>query len=170
MKFCQITVSSKNKRSINEFHKFFFNVVLLKFNLIKKYFYGQQKRKLVSILKSPHVNKTAQEQFELNTYFRKYFIYLDQPSKFVYLLKKIKLRLFSDLKFIFKYRVSDNEKKFSKIILFNPDNAKIGYKTPSVKSQRNFWKNKNKQAAVTKASRFIKFSSIHGEVLFVYNV
>ena len=47
------------------------------------------KRKLFSILKSPHVNKIAQEQFEIKTYSRKFIIRTNNYLKFLLLLKKL---------------------------------------------------------------------------------
>ena len=68
-----ITVSSKSKETLKLFLAF-----LSKFkhsNLIIKYFPKRKIKKFVTILKSPHVNKSAQEQFEFKINTKKLMLW-----------------------------------------------------------------------------------------------
>lgn len=54
----------------------------------------QQIKKFVTVLKSPHVNKTAQEQFEFRIFNRKLFVNPLKSAKFLHLLKKSRTEVF----------------------------------------------------------------------------
>ena len=88
--------------------------------IVLKSFSKKKKRKFVSILKSPHVNKIAQEQFEFRYYNKEFLIDLFKPLTFFLFVKKIKNLSFSNLKLeiIGFFR---NHKNFS-LKLINPDN------------------------------------------------
>ena len=60
------------KKSLKKFLKFFL-LKTRKINscIINKKFQKTYKKKVLSILKSPHVHKTAQEQFEIEIYNRR---------------------------------------------------------------------------------------------------
>ena len=64
-----IFIQSKNLKSIKKFLKFF-DKVSMDFKLLsfKKTFNKLTKKKIITVLKSPHVNKSAQEQFEFSIY------------------------------------------------------------------------------------------------------
>jgi ribosomal protein S10 len=62
-----INIKSLNNESINLYKKFLRNV-LDKLNIDFKMFQLPTQRKRITILKSPHVNKSAREQFEFKSY------------------------------------------------------------------------------------------------------
>jgi len=64
MKTFKITIFSRNQHSVNKFFSLFINNVDSNFTVIKKHFQNKRAKKIITILKSPHVNKKAQEQFE----------------------------------------------------------------------------------------------------------
>ena len=87
-----IKVSSKKKETLQLFLMF-----LSKFKnnkLLIKYFPKQKIKKFITVLKSPHINKLAQEQFEFRVYTKKLKISLSQHLKFLYFLKKSQMTLF----------------------------------------------------------------------------
>lgn len=129
MQIFNITVFSKNKRQLKIFLKFFKRNLRINFFYINKTFNKKKNKKIITLLKSPHVNKTAQEQFEIKNWFVQFTIYVTQPLKFLTFLKKIKETLFPDLKykiknffrsinkfFIQKKRFSLNQYRFKKIL------------------------------------------------------
>jgi len=75
-----------------------------------------------SVLKSPHVNKSAQEQFEYNLFKKQIKIDVFQITKLLVILKMIKVKLFSDIEIELKFSV--HHKSFQKVVL-----NKINYKT-----------------------------------------
>ena len=109
--FLIISLKSKNLKSLI----FFFNV-LKKFNIndnIKK-LYTKKKIKRFTILKSPHVNKTAQQHFEYRLYLKKIYVKNFQIFKLLIILKKIKINLCCDVLISVKFNINDNSNKFYK--------------------------------------------------------
>ena len=58
--------------------------------ILQKIFSKKKKIKKFAILKSPHIYKSAQEQFEYRIYSKKILINSFKPSIFLLVLKKIK--------------------------------------------------------------------------------
>jgi len=99
MKIYHLTIVSKNKKSIEKSINFLTkNLKLLKLNVISKNNSGKPKIKRMSVLKSPHVNKKAQEQFEFRLFLTKLIVETTQNFKILTLIKKIKNIVFSDVK------------------------------------------------------------------------
>jgi len=126
--FINIKISSKNYKSLKNFITFFITFCEtnnLNFKLFLKYFKQRQKKFNFTILKSPHVNKTAQEQFEYRIFSKQINLYSFQLIKFLIILKKIQIALFSDIKVQIKFFY--NKKKINKIKrkTFNPNNFKM---------------------------------------------
>ena len=151
--FVNIYVYSKNYVSLKTFLNFFFKVCNDK-NL-KTYFVLIQhsKPKVIkkfTVLKSPHVNKKAQEQFEFRLYKNQLSIYSYQHLKLLTILKKIQAKLFADIKikvqFVFNYKKFEKEKKEK----FNP-NKVFSKKKCGNKSKTNI---------------YLKLLDIHGEIHF----
>ena len=65
---------------------------------VKSYYQKKTKSKKFSLLKSPHVNKSAQEQFEYRIHTKKLFVHSAQHLKFLYFLKKTQSILFPFVK------------------------------------------------------------------------
>ena len=94
----KLIIKSKNINSIINFIKFikkFYKIYKLtdSFFMLNK----PSKRKMFSILRSPHVNKISQEQFEIRIYKRELIIQTKNYLKFLIMFKKLNKSLFSDL-------------------------------------------------------------------------
>lgn len=149
-----ITIVSKNKNSIKNFF-IFFNQTLKNFNIIKKYLKKKKKKKILTILKSPHVNKTAQEQFEIRLFTSQITVYYSEKSlRFLIFLKKIKIYLFPDIKIKIKFTVNKSLVKQTQSKILNPDNFKFNffYKTLKNKNLKNKDYQKNKQYNIKKGN------------------
>jgi ribosomal protein S10 len=127
--FINIYIYSKNYNSINRFLIFVRNYLLfndkLKIEIKASEFPRRIKKKKFTVLKSPHVNKIAQEQFEY--YFCKKQIVLNSYKSLFLLviLKKIRTKLFSDLNIKIKLN-NDNFLLNSKILNhLNPNNYQV---------------------------------------------
>ena len=123
--FINVHIYSKNYQSlvnfINYSHKAIFSKKLFNLELYQINSF-LNKTKIMTVLKSPHVNKTAQEHFEFNYYTKHFKIYSHQSLLFLLFLKSLKQCFFSDIKF--KIKVVNKPKKL-KIQLknkVNPDN------------------------------------------------
>lgn len=126
MKPCFIKISSKNKNSILKFSFLIFKKFNFKIGpkvLLKSYLKSHNKKKIFTILKSPHVNKKAQEQFEIRVFSQQLSIYTNYDVGFIYFLKNLKLRLFPDIKI--KIEFSMDKKAPLKIAAFNIYNYKF---------------------------------------------
>jgi len=84
MKAYHLTFYSKNKKSL----KNAFYLINSRTTKIKKYFQKKAKRSVITILKSPHVNKTAQEQFESHIFSRQLTNYNSVNHKILFFFKK----------------------------------------------------------------------------------
>nr|AEP20706.1 ribosomal protein S10 [Durinskia baltica diatom endosymbiont] len=118
--FLYFNVSSKDNKILKKFLQF-----LLKLNIspvVIKYVPKQQKRKFVTILKSPHINKTAQEQFEFRHYSKKFIVNSVKPLTFFLIIKKLKNLSFSGLKLEVKGLLNFERKNKSFLNQLDPDN------------------------------------------------
>ena len=119
--FFHLKVSSKDSKVLEKFVQF-----LLKLEtspIVLKYFSQQKKLKFITVLKSPHINKTAQEQFEFRFYSKQFLINSFKPLTFFLVLKKIKNLSFPGIKLEVKglFDKNKNDKSFLEVI--DPDNA-----------------------------------------------
>ncbi|MBE0439326.1 MAG: hypothetical protein IBX57_06120 [Gammaproteobacteria bacterium] len=89
---------------------------------VVKHFSKQKKRKVITILKSPHVNKTAQEQFEFRFYNKEFLITSTQPLTFFLMIKKIKNLSFPGLKLEVRSVLNVDRTNKSFLKRLNPDN------------------------------------------------
>ena len=92
------TISSTNEKSLHYFLTLFkfkddqFNIVKInKITEIKKFF---------TLLTSPHVNKTAQEQFERKKKLVQIFFISEKFNKIIIKIKKVLIKLFMDIQLI----------------------------------------------------------------------
>lgn len=123
MKFYNFTFSSKNKKSLKFFFITFFNSESnLNSKVIKAQFQKKKKKKFITILKSPHVNKSAQEQFEFKHNFKQLSIYQPKGLKYLYFLKKIKNNGLSDIKIKTKFSFNINKSQNINTNILSPDN------------------------------------------------
>jgi ribosomal protein S10 len=80
--FFYLKISCKDEKILKKFIKFFFKIKSLP--IFVKPFPKSKKRKFVTVLKSPHVNKTAQEQFEYRFFSKHFLVFSFKPLIFFY--------------------------------------------------------------------------------------
>lgn len=122
--FINIIIKSKNKNSILKFlriFKSFSNNKKLQLARTFIFFQNRHYKKIFTVLKSPHVNKTAQEQFEFTIYSQKIKIQTFQIIKILIVLKKIQTTFFSEIQLNIKFIIDKTQKKKILINNFNPD-------------------------------------------------
>lgn len=91
-------LKTKNFQSLKIFTSILFNICSKnKINSIK-YRPSQSSHSFVSLLKSPHVNKTAQEQFEFKISHRNIIFNTVHSSKLLIILRYFYSKLFPDIK------------------------------------------------------------------------
>ena len=138
-----ITITSKNKNSIKDFF-LFLNKNFKNFNIITKYLKKKKSKKVLTILKSPHVNKTAQEQFETRLFTSQISVYYSKKNLLALIfLKKIKTYLFPDIKIKIKFTINKFLLEQTKLKHINPDSFKINFfyqklKNKKLKSIKNY--------------------------------
>lgn len=88
MKHCRLTITSKNKKSLKNFFELLDKNFKTKFNIILKYSRKANEKTFLTILKSPHVNKTAQEQFESRYFSKQINAYAPDNSKMLFFFEK----------------------------------------------------------------------------------
>ena len=118
--FINIYLSSKNYTSLNTFLRFFVKMIKNKHIKTSAFLAQHSKPRLTkkfSILKSPHVNKKAQDQFEFHVYKKQLSLYSFQGLKVLMILKRIQCKLFADVKI--KVGVVFNDSKLHKKIRKN---------------------------------------------------
>lgn len=160
--FFYLKASSKDNNILKKFCQF-----LLKLETspsITKHFSRPNKQKFITVLKSPHVNKTAQEQFELRFYSRKFLINSLKPLTFFLTLKKIKNLSFPGLKLEIKGVINTTKKNESFLKVVNPDN--IVLETLNFKSVNNFaFQKKYIQLFDCYGESYLKdLTSLHSEI------
>lgn len=88
--FIILSIHSKNTNSLTNFLKFFYKLEkkrILKLRLYTKQYQKKKKNSFFSVLRSPHVNKKSQEQFEYNVYNKKLKVQVYQLNKFLCIWK-----------------------------------------------------------------------------------
>ena len=108
-----LIVFSKNKNSLTQFLIFFFTNFKNNSHVFLKLSRKKKLKEKISVLKSPHVNKTAQEQFKFSHFYINITFYTFDIKKELFILKKIKNRLFPDLKIIIKSFYSEKKSMVS---------------------------------------------------------
>ena len=119
--FFYLKASAKDRRVLKKFSYFLNELDTSTFVL--KHHSKQNQRKFITVLKSPHVNKTAQEQFEYRFYHKQFLINSLNPFTFFLMLKKVQTSSFSGLKLEIKSGLNLTEKNINFRKIFNPDNS-----------------------------------------------
>ena len=114
----RIKIVSKDNKILNRFSKFLMKLDYLPVTL--KHFSHQRKKKFITILKSPHVNKTAQEQFEFRFYSKEFLVNSVKPLTAFIILKKIKNKSFPGIRFRVK-GLCGNSNNVSFVKALDPD-------------------------------------------------
>lgn len=118
--FFYFKVSSKDNQVLEKFFRFLLKLETLP--AVLKNFSKKNKRKFITILKSPHVNKTAQEQFEFKFYSKRFLVDSFKPLTFFLILKKIKNVSFPGIKLEVKGIFNTQKKHKSVLRIIDPDN------------------------------------------------
>lgn len=165
MKICHLILYSKNKKSLNKAFSTLLEYINSQIN--KKYFFRKTKKHFVSILKSPHVNKKAQEQFDFKIYSIQFSLRsYSKNFKYLYVFKKIRNNYFSDVKFSIKFSTNKKHKEFK---LFNLDNFKLNLNNKKcINQNKNLKELKNlknfQNPTNTKIKQFLKILDLSGEL------
>jgi ribosomal protein S10 len=128
--FINIQIFSKNETSITSFLEFLSkisNKKSFKIILLLKCFPQKNKKNIFTILKSPHVNKTAQEQFEYNVFSVKIQIQTFQMLKFLVILKRMQIELFADIQIKIYYNFKSQNFKSIRTTILDPQNYRTQY-------------------------------------------
>lgn len=170
MKEYYLKILSKNEKSLKKFLIFFFKHLKTRFNIIQKFIVARNKKKIITLLKSPHVNKKAQEHFELRIFSKQISVisfYLDKNLMF---LKNNLNRLFQDILVILEFRNNLDLNYKNKLLAFYPDSFKL-FKNSSVKKniKRANRKTISKENILTDHSlvKALNILSIFGEMLLL---
>jgi ribosomal protein S10 len=152
--FFHLKVSSKDNKVLEKFVQFLLKLTTSP--IVLKHFSKQKKRKFITVLKSPHINKTAQEQFEFRFYSKQFLINSFKPLTFFLILKKIKNLSFPGIKLEVKglFDKNKNDKNFLNVI--NPDNIIL-------KKKRNL-KVKKQQYSKPFQKKYIQLFDFYGEI------
>ena len=172
IKMFSVTITSRNKNSTNDFFLFFNENTVYKSNVIKKYFQKKIEKKRLTILKSPHVNKKAQEQFESRLFKKQFTIHTTKNLKYLVFLKKLNSDLFPDINIKLKCIITNKDIKKLGLKVFNPNCFKIN-KYHHFKIQHLNLKNLNqllkiklsKPLLAKKTMRLLKVFDLYGEFL-----
>ena len=95
-----LKILSKNKKSQTLFLKTvnqIWHKSHLDLNYLVKNYQQTKLKRVFTVLKSPHVNKTAQEQFEYNILSKKLEFYTFRLFKLIIILQKLQNELFPDV-------------------------------------------------------------------------
>ena len=98
MKTLNIILQSKNKISMNNFLFYLKYITKFSLNILKKFLKKKIKKKKLTILTSPHINKKAQEQFETRFLKKKITIQITKNFGYLVFLKNLNFNLFPDIK------------------------------------------------------------------------
>lgn len=165
--FIIISIYSKNPTSLTNFLKFLYKlkkneIFKLELNLLqlpkKKHF------SFFSTLKSPHVNKKSQEQFEYHVYSKKLKIHVSQLVKFLTVWKSVKTLLFSDIKIKTEFCLHNKLFNFSSLSQTNYDKFILKFSKKVIKRLRYLNKINKKTWSNTTTQTSLKLFDIHGEM------
>lgn len=166
----QIKLYSKNKNSLNRFLQLLSQInkkwKILTF-VVK---YNKKKKKKVTVLKSPHVNKKAQTQFQTITYSALVRYSSWESKKNYILLKKIKNHLFPDVNI--KQNIFVKSSDLQSANQFEPKKIYYYKSTKSLienqKSKRSLLvfcgNGKNKKLLLNKTFQFLKVLDHYGNL------
>lgn len=125
MKTFTIVIKSKNIISKKNFLSAFKEITSNNSFSVKKQFPKKVRIQKVTILKSPHVNKSSQEQFETRFFETQFTIKNIKIFKYLILLKKLNFNLFSDVDLVLKYNIQKKSTKKLSLKIFTPENFKF---------------------------------------------
>lgn len=169
--FFYLKVSCKDARILKKFTTVLTKIKSL--SIFLKSFPTYKKRKFVTVLKSPHVNKTAQEQFEYRFYCKCFLIRSVKPLTFFSLLKKLKNLSFLGINLEVKGLFERNKANKHSLKMISPDNMILTNTTKMSVNKQKFKINKQARVAqmVLNNSRgslllkkYIQLFDLYGEI------
>lgn len=173
MKQYCLKIASKNEKSLKNFLTFFSNHSKNKFNILQQVNTTHNTKKVITLLKSPHVNKTAQEQFEMRVFTKQILIKSFYLEKKLIFLKKFLNRLFQDISISLEYVMNEDINFENKVLIFSPDNFKLFInKIYKINLKRNKQKDKSKTISLKKnflfkLTKFLNITSVFGEIITI---
>lgn len=165
-----LKVSSPNEKSLKTFLVFFFKHLKIQFHTNQIQVPSQNKQKRVTLLKSPHVNKTAQEHFEVKMFSKHLIVNSHYSLKNLIVLKKILNRLFQDVAIQITLINDKNLHKKTKFLSLHPNNSKLFPNIFGKNSTKhlNAWAKTRrldvKRASLLKVVKFLNRISLFGEM------
>lgn len=160
--FFHIKVSAKDKKVLEKFGQFLSKLQLTSNSL--RLLSKRNLRKFITVLKSPHVNKTAQEQFEFRIYTKEFVISSFKPLTLFLILKKINNLSFSGLNLKIERLFKRDTKK--KLIALNPDNVDLN---TMEKLNRPSLSNLSSIQNFSSSKRYIQLFDCYGEMVLKTN-
>jgi ribosomal protein S10 len=151
-----LKISSKNKTSLIRFFKIISKICYakeLKFNFYIQKLQQMKATKIFTVLKSPHANKTSQEQFEYNLFSKKVLFYTFQFLKLVIVLRKLQTELFPDIqiKTYFLIKNCNLKRLTNKIFNLKLYNLKM-------------FQSRNQKKIINKTFLYLKLFDLQGEL------
>lgn len=171
MKQYSLKIRSKNEKSLRYFLYFFSKHLKTRFNIIQKSITSKTNRKIVTLLKSPHVNKTAQEHFEAHLFTNKMLVKSAYLEKNFIFLKKTLTKLFQDISVWLEFASNNNLRRKNGILTFSSDNLKLSrnksFKTNLKRCKQKIVSNKlsRQEDSLFHLMKLLNTVSIFGEVL-----
>jgi ribosomal protein S10 len=173
MKTLNLLISSKSNKSLNNFLNVFNkNLLIVRSTFVKKTFKKRLKKTVITILKSPHVNKNAQEQFEIKYLTRQLLVSTADSKKFLIFIKKLKTFLFPDIYIKIKLFTNKKKSNLNNRNLFNIDNYYSNLVGVHIlnRIQNNLAGNKkillnniNKKLIIVNSPKILKFFDAYGK-------
>jgi Ribosomal protein S10p/S20e len=158
-----ITSTSKNIKALKLLFLFCFNKNK-SFNLKTTLYKKKKKKKKITVLKSPHVNKTAQAQLEYNFFSTTIKFNSHNASQYLVLLKKIKSKLFSEIKL--QTKITINKQNY-----FQLQNKLLNPKKFTINNFNNYKiKKKNQDIILKQLLNYIKIFDCFGELNLNQNI
>ena len=126
--FIKVVCCSRNLSSLIKFLNFLNNVIKTKlsFSSLVKIKSESNTKKRITVLKSPHVNKSSQETFETKTYKKVITLFSFQHFTILMILKKLQYLMFSDVK-ISTHISTNSPKNLMFFNLFKINNKGLNY-------------------------------------------
>jgi ribosomal protein S10 len=175
MKQYYLQIKSKNEKSLQHFLQFFFKHLTTKFKIFSTAISNQNNIKIITLLKSPHVNKIAQEHFGFSIYLKNLLLQSFDLKTNSIALKKILNSLFQDVSINLKFIAQKTIEEKNNIIVFYLDNFK-GFKINAIKYNKKRAAQKRIIKILSKPSyshnilsKFLNLTSIFGEILIFHS-
>lgn len=133
----QITITAKNPKAVKFLLLFYLQNKSI--NLITTFYKKKRQKKIITVLKSPHVNKKAQTQFEYRIFSIKLTLETKNIHPHIILLKKIKSKLFPEIEIKTKITITKQNDFISQKQVLHPKNFIINqlyFKTSTQNSKQ----------------------------------